>query len=73
MVVPDPDFQLFHAYRRLVRRGLVRPLTHDCGNEYLTGLGHDDHLVLRCYHCNVVVVPGHDLVAQVRSVVNEHG
>lgn len=70
-------FALFHAYSKLVRRGLVRPLLCPCGGTYITGLKpntmiDEDELVLNCYDCNSMTVPGEATIDNVRAVVAEH-
>lgn len=70
-------FPLFHAYNKIVRRGLVKPLLCDCGNELVTGIDKktmigEDQLVLECYQCGTIIRPGATLVNDVRAVVTEH-
>ena len=70
-------FALFHAYNKLVRRGLVKPLTCQCGGNMVTGLRKhtmidEDELVLDCYDCGSVTVPGEATLDDVRAVVKEH-
>lgn len=67
------DFQTFHKYRRLVRRGLAPALCcQHCENELVLGIGEDDEPVLKCYGCNVVLIPGKNLYDKVRAIVSEH-
>lgn len=66
------EFQVFHRYNRLVRRGLAKPLTHACGQVYVTGFGVDDEPVLKCLYCDSVTVPGQRLYDDIRAVVKEH-
>jgi ribosomal protein L37AE/L43A len=69
----DEDFDYFHKYRRLARRGLVKPLTcPKCGTEYITRLGPQDLLLLNCTTCDVDVKPGAHTMNNVRAVVGEH-
>lgn len=68
----DPAFQMFHLYRRLVRRGLVKQLKHHCGTEFNYGMGENDELVLFCFACDTSVVPGAETLGNVRAVVKEH-
>lgn len=66
------DFQTFHKYNRLVRRGLVKPLSHSCGTEYALQLGRDDEPVLKCYLCGTTTLPGSKMYSDIRAVVKEH-
>lgn len=68
----DPIFNLFHRYNKLVRRQLVKPLAHDCGTPFITGLDDTDGLVLVCVACDVNIEPGANTIANVRAVVKEH-
>lgn len=53
------DFQVFHDYARLARRGLVEPLAcPHCGFEYVTRIGEGDEPVLQCFGCNSITKPG---------------
>lgn len=73
MTEQDPIFQLFHRYNKLVRRGLVKPLTcPSCDGQYSYGYGEDDILVLNCYRCGSSKSPGVDTLGNVRAVVMEH-
>jgi hypothetical protein len=68
-------FPLFHAYNKLVRRGLTKPLTCDCGETQVTTLekvGDDDLLLLECYSCGTTTRPGLTTINNVRAVVTEH-
>lgn len=71
-------FPLFHAYNKLVRRGLVKALTCDsCGQSLVTTLEKGtmidgDTLILECYGCGTMVTPGLETIANVRAVVTEH-
>jgi hypothetical protein len=65
------EFQLFHAYNRLVREGKAQPLTCSCDTEYVTGLGYDDELILWCYTCDTKTRPGENTIARVRGAVGE--
>lgn len=68
----NEDFRTFHRYSKLVRRGLVQPLKCSCGNTYVTALGEEDQLVLRCFTCGTDRVPGEGTKDNVRAVVKEH-
>lgn len=68
----DPIFALFHKYNKLVRRGLVQPLRHSCGFPYITAADDNDFLVLKCYTCDSVTVPGLGIIGNVKAVVTEH-
>ena len=70
-------FPLFHAYNKLVRRGLVKPLTCDCGDPLVTSIDKrtmidEEVLLLECYGCGTIVRPGLDTIGDVRAVVTEH-
>lgn len=66
-------FQVFHDYNRLVRRGLVPPLTcGHCGTEYAIRLGVDDQPELQCFMCDSRTRPGQAYYDKVVSVVNKH-
>lgn len=67
------DFQVFHKYNRLVRRGACKPLTcRHCGNELTLRVGTDDEPELMCFFCNVLTKPGLKMYSDIRSVVKEH-
>lgn len=66
------NFQTFHKYNRLVRRGDAQPLLcANCGNEVVTRLGELDTVRLWCYTCGASTVPGLDTCDMVRAVVEE--
>jgi len=68
------DFQTFHLYNRLVRRGLVKPLTcrHCPDSELVLMLGKDEQPNFHCFSCGTTVIPGLDLYNRCRAVVKEH-
>lgn len=67
------DFQTFHQYNKLVRRGYVKPLACPiCETEYVLRVSVDDDPVLQCFSCNTLTQPGIRLWDQVRAVVKEH-
>lgn len=66
------DFQLFHNYNRLVRRGITKPLIHSCGNEFTLSIGEGDNAVLRCFSCNTTTYPGLNMLSDIKAVVKEH-
>lgn len=67
------DYQTFHKYNRLVRRGLTKPLCcPHCDNEFTLRLGKEDKPELQCFNCNTLTLPGKNLYDRVRSVVREH-
>jgi len=67
------DFQVFHKYNRLVRRGMVKPLAcQHCGTEYVLTIGDEDKPALRCFGCSVVVYPGLRMYEDIVAVVKEH-
>lgn len=51
---------------------MVKPLAHDCGTPFITGLDDTDGLVLVCVACDVNIEPGANTIANVRAVVKEH-
>lgn len=70
-------FPLFHAYNKLVRRGLVKALACDCGNNFVTSIDKktmidDEVLILECYFCGTMMRPGETTISNVRAVVQEH-
>lgn len=71
-------FPLFHAYGKLVRRGLVKQLTCTCGDPLVTSIDknrpmiEEDVLILECYGCGTLVRPGLETIQNVRAVVTEH-
>lgn len=66
-------FRLFHRYNKLVRRGLVQPLTcKACGFAYITSADEEDNLVLECYTCDSKTRPGLGTIERVMAVVSEH-
>ena len=67
------DFQTYHKYRRLVRRGLAPALCcATCEFELVLGIGPKDEPVLKCYTCNSTITPGKDTNDKVRAIVTEH-
>jgi hypothetical protein len=67
------NWELFHAYRRLVDKGLARPLLcPECEGYLITRIGIDDEPILWCYGCLSSLRPGLDLLTRVRAVVTEH-
>lgn len=72
----ENKYTLIHAYDKVVRRGLVKPLTCSCG-ETLTiepnaGTDMDAEPNFRCYTCDSKTTLGLDAWADVRAVVMEH-
>ncbi len=66
------DFQTFHRYRQLVRRGMAEPLRcRVCENEVVTRLGELDSVVLWCYTCDSITLPGINTCEKVRAIVAE--
>lgn len=66
------DFQTYHKYNRLVRRGLAKPLCcQHCDGEFTLGFGDRDEPVLKCYFCNVTVYPGKNMYDNIRAQVEE--
>jgi hypothetical protein len=65
------EFQLFHAYNRLVREGKAEALECTCGTPYITGLGDGDELILWCYTCDTKTRPGVNTIARVKGAVGE--
>ena len=52
------DFQTFHKYNRLVRRGMASPITCTCGSELVVGMDKDEEPMLKCYQCGSRITPG---------------
>lgn len=65
------DFQIFHRYNKLVRRGLTKPINCNCGHEYAL-MNDDGEPALRCWYCNTLTHPGKGLYDELVAVVNEH-
>jgi hypothetical protein len=67
------NWELFHRYRRLVDRGLAKPLVcPNCHSLLITRIGIDDEPILWCYSELTILRPGLDLIQRVRAVVTEH-
>lgn len=67
------EIQTFHRYRRLVRRGLAKPLEcPDCKEEYTLRTTEDGEPVLQCFYCGALVQPGLRLYNEVEAIVKEH-
>lgn len=66
------DFQTYHLYNRLVRRGLTKPLTHSCGTEFVLIMGEEDKPALKCYGCSTTTYPGLSMFSDILAVVKEH-
>lgn len=66
------DIRYFHKYNKLVRRGLTKPLTHRCGEEYTLRATEDGDPVLQCLNCQSLIQPGLNIYDQIRAVVKEH-
>lgn len=66
------DIQYFHNYNRLVRRGLVKPLTCSAGHEVTLRATLDAEPVLECYTCGSRTQPGLAMYQRVQAVVKEH-
>ena len=64
------EFQLFHAYNRLVREDKAKALLCSCGTPYVTGVVSDE-LVLWCYTCDTKTRPGVNTLARVKGTVEE--
>lgn len=70
----DDIFQVFHRYKRIVRRGMVPKNLLECdscGTERVTRLGKDDSLVLWCPGDDTETIPGQDFIRAIRGVVGE--
>jgi hypothetical protein len=67
---PDELFRLYRRYEKLVRRELATPLECDCGDTPVTMFGKDDQLVLNCFGCDTLIVPGLELNRRVEEIVN---
>lgn len=68
------DFRVIHAYNRLVRRGIVDPLTcKHCGEEVAIRLSSDDQPLFQCFTCNSITAPGLLRYEEIKKIVEEHG
>jgi hypothetical protein len=65
------EFQLFHAYNRLVRAGKATALSCECGANFITRLGKHDLLNLWCANCDTWTRPGGNTLDRVRGTVEE--
>jgi hypothetical protein len=62
-----------HRYRRLVRRGIARPLLcPDCQLELTTATDEKDEPALVCHFDGIFFKPGSAMYASMRAVVSEH-
>lgn len=66
------EFQTFHNYNRLVRRGYTKPLVHSCGDEFTLIIGDEDKPALKCFACNTITYPGLRMYSDILAVVKEH-
>lgn len=67
------EIQTFHRYRRLSKRGIVKPLScPDCHEEYTLRASEAGDPVLQCFFCGTLVQPGLRLYNEVEAVVKEH-
>jgi hypothetical protein len=64
------DFQVFHDYRKLVRRGLAPPLTCFCRTEYVVRIDDSDEPVLHCYTCDTITRPGIKIIDQMKEYLD---
>lgn len=66
------EFQTFHRYNRLAKRGMVKPLScPDCDNPYTLRTTEDAEPLLQCFYCDTLVQPGLRLYNDIRAVVTE--
>lgn len=64
------NWQIIHAYRRLVEQGKAVPIVHDaCGVPLVSQIGPDDEPVLRCILHRATVTPGVKMWTQMREAV----
>lgn len=69
----DNEFALLHAYRRLVRRGLVEPLKcGSCGEEYVMMLSEDDTPRMECFGCGAEWSPGKAFFERLKKVIQSY-
>lgn len=67
------EFQVFHKYNRLVRRGLAEPLLcPNDDNRLVVAIGEDDEPMLHCYFCDTNIKPGLRLYERIRAIVSEY-
>ena len=69
------DFQVFHDYNKLVRRGLAEPLRCSaCGAEPVLGIdarSKEIQPLFKCYHCGALTSPGLNVYDACRDKVKE--
>jgi hypothetical protein len=75
----DNWFHLVHSYKKLSDNDMVKPLTcPDCGSAYsIIARWTKDRVIeeipgLHCYACNSTVIPGLEVLSNIRAVVKEH-
>lgn len=67
------DFQTFHDYNKLARRGLVDPLFCSiCGGIEIVIAVHDDEPAIKCYYCGALTIPGLNTYQRIQQEVEKH-
>lgn len=66
------DFQVYHNYRVLVKRGWAEPYIHNnCGETPVPKIGLADNLYFKCFTCNVSIIPGKAQIDKFRQALKE--
>jgi hypothetical protein len=66
------DFQVYHNYRVIVRRGWAEPYLHNnCGYELIPRLSKEGSLLFKCMTCDVTIIPGLEQKKIFRDKVKE--
>lgn len=67
------DFQVYHNYRVLVKRGWAEPYVHNnCGETPVPKISKEDKLIFKCFGCGVTIIPGLAQIAKFRQALKEH-
>lgn len=67
------EFDYFHKYNTLVRRGYAQPLLcYACNEPYVLTIDKDDSPALECYYCGGFILPGLRMYQDIVAVVKEH-
>lgn len=66
------DFQIFHRYNALARRGIVEPLKcHLCLNEVILAI-HNENPAFKCLNCDKLIIPGMNTYQAIKNEVEKH-
>ena len=70
------NWQIFHTYQDIVKKGDAKPLLcQDCKLELIMQIGPngvDEGPVLWCPGCDSVTTPGLSLIQRINAIVKEH-